>query len=69
MSYYRTPEHRALRSEMIKRWKPWEKSTGPKSADGKKISAQRGYKGNVRSKYRELTKVLSEYASTLKRIY
>ena len=35
MSYYRTPEHRAMRAELIRRWKPWEKSTGPKSPEGK----------------------------------
>ena len=28
MSYYRTPEHRAMRAELIRRWKPWEKSPG-----------------------------------------
>ena len=48
MSYYRTAEHRKLRAELIRRWKPWEKSTGPKSSAGKARSdrtptkAQRG---------------------------
>ena len=35
MSYFRTPEHRKLRAELIRRWKPWEQSTGPKSAEDK----------------------------------
>ncbi|MCC7305630.1 MAG: hypothetical protein IT558_05150, partial [Alphaproteobacteria bacterium] len=30
-----TPERRARHAEAIRRWKPWEKSTGPKTARGK----------------------------------
>jgi len=60
MSYYRTPEHRALRAELIRRWKPWEKSTGPRTAEGKAISALRGYKGGVRQQMRELRRMLRE---------
>ena len=54
MSYYRTPEHRAMRAELIKRWKPWEKSTGPKSLEGKERAAMRGYKGGTRVLFRAL---------------
>jgi hypothetical protein len=31
MSYYRSLEHRRLRAKLIHKWKPWEKSTGPRS--------------------------------------
>jgi hypothetical protein len=48
MSYCRTPEHQAMRAEMIRRWKPWGKSPGPKSPDGKVRSAMRGHKGGQR---------------------
>jgi hypothetical protein len=34
-----TPERRQRQSEMIKQWKPWEKSTGPRTEAGKQISA------------------------------
>jgi hypothetical protein len=37
-----TPERRARQSELILRWKPWEKSTGPKSSDGKTKVSQIG---------------------------
>lgn len=67
MSYYRTPEHRALRAELIRRWKPWEKSTGPKPPEGKAQSAMRGYKGGTREMLRELAHALREQAETLKR--
>jgi len=68
MSYYRTPEHRAMRAELIRRWKPWEKSTGPKSPEGKAKSAIRGYKGGLRDQVRELSRLLKERAEELKRI-
>jgi len=68
MSYYRTPEHRAMRAELIRRWKPWEKSTGPKSDEGKARSATRGYKGATRAVLRELGHALREQAEALKRI-
>jgi hypothetical protein len=35
-----TPERRARQAEMIRKWKPWEKSTGPKTAVGKSVVAQ-----------------------------
>ena len=68
MSYYRTPEHRAMRAELIRRWKPWEKSTGPKSSEGKARSARRGYKGGTREMLRELARMLREQAESLKLI-
>jgi hypothetical protein len=59
MSYVRTPEHRALRAELIRRWKPWENSTGPKTEEGKKKSAMRGFKGATRPLIRELARSIS----------
>lgn len=58
MSYIRTPEHRALRAALIRRWRPWEQSTGPKSPEGKERSAMRGFKGGERSLLRELARAL-----------
>lgn len=65
MSYYRTPEHRTLRAELIRRWKPWEKSTGPKSPEGKARSAMRGYKGGVREELRAIGRLLREHAKAV----
>jgi len=58
MSYLRTPEHRARQSETIRRWRPWEQSTGPKTEAGKRRSAMRAYKGGIRPKLREIAKAL-----------
>jgi hypothetical protein len=41
-----TPERRARQAEMIRRTKPWEKSTGPKTEAGKAISARNAYLGD-----------------------
>ena len=60
MSYVRTSEHRALRAELIRRWKPWEKSTGPRTPEGKAKSAMRGYKGGQRQQLQELKRLLRE---------
>lgn len=66
MSYVRTKQHREMRAKMIHEWKPWEKSTGPKTDEGKKRSAKRGYKGAVRPMQREMNKAFTEYAKYLK---
>ena len=49
MSYERTPEHRQRQAERIRQWRPWEKSTGPRSADGKAASALNALKHGARS--------------------
>lgn len=65
MSYVRTPQHRALRAELIRRWKPWEQSTGPRSEEGKKRSASRGYKGGARPMLRGLARALKHQQDAL----
>ena len=42
-----TPERRAKHAEAIKRWKPWEKSTGPKTPEGKVRAARNGDPGGA----------------------
>jgi len=58
MSYYRTAEHRRLRAELIQRWKPWEQSTGPRTAEGKATSSRNAYKSGERDRLRALAKLL-----------
>ncbi len=68
MSYVRTPEHRELRAQLIRQWSPWEKSTGPKSQEGKQKSAKRGFKGNHRGLLRDLRKLLKSQAMSLEEV-
>ena len=59
-SYTRTPEHRRLRAELIRKWRPWEKSTGPKTPKGKAKSSRNAYKGGTRALLRALAKLLRD---------
>ena len=43
-----TTEARARQAEAIRRWKPWEHSTGPKTAKGKRRSASNSLAGPSR---------------------
>lgn len=40
-----TPERRAKQAEAIRRWKPWNKSTGPRSPEGKAQSSRNADRG------------------------
>ena len=43
-----TPERRARQSEAIHRWRPWMKSTGPRTTEGKAIVSRNAFKGGER---------------------
>jgi hypothetical protein len=51
-----TPERRARLAEQIGNRKPWERSTGPKSADGKARVSRNAEKGGKRQWLRQLAK-------------
>jgi hypothetical protein len=55
-----TPAERQRQSELIKSWKPWQQSTGPKTEEGKVAVSQNGYKGGLREVLRELSKLLKK---------
>ena len=40
-----TPERRARQAEAIRRWQPWTRSTGPRTAEGKAISSRNADQG------------------------
>ena len=44
-----TDERRSKQSALIQRWKPWGRSTGPKSAEGKSRSSANALKHGGRS--------------------
>ena len=53
-----TPERRARQAEAIRRWRPWEKSTGPRTAEGKAKASRNAYKGSEWRTVRELSKAM-----------
>lgn len=44
-----SPERRASHAAAIRRWKPWEKSTGPRTAAGKARAAQNAAKPHLKT--------------------
>jgi len=55
-----TPERRARQAEMIQNWRPWEKSTGPRSCEGKAAASRNAWQGGFRASLRELAQQLRE---------
>lgn len=53
--------------EAIQRWKPWKRSTGPKSPEGKARVSRNGWKGGTRELLREVARVLREQRETVER--
>jgi hypothetical protein len=55
-----TQERRLRQSEVIRNWKPWEKSTGAKTKEGKENSKMNAYKhGGRKSDLKEIKKLLA----------
>lgn len=54
-----TAEQRLRQSEAIRRWKPWELSTGAKTAQGKTVSSKNATKTGDSASVRELVKDLN----------
>ena len=54
-----TPERRARQAELICTWRPWERSTGPTTADGKAIASGNAYKGGHWLMLRELSRLVN----------
>ena len=63
-----TSERKARQAALIRHWRPWEQSTGPKTEAGKARAARNAFKGGVRPMLRELGRLLCEQRATLKRI-
>lgn len=64
-----TPERRARQAELIKKWKPWEKSTGPNSAEGQVKASRNAYKGGERPQLREVAKALKKQEQLLAEMF
>jgi hypothetical protein len=51
-------ERRARQAQAIRRWRPWEQSTGPRTAEGKARSARNDDRGGQRQRWRKMSKLL-----------
>ena len=55
-----TPEQRQRQREAIQRWKPWSKSTGPRSLKGKATASRNAWTGGHLVKLRQVIKELNQ---------
>jgi len=62
-------ERRARQAKAIKRWRPWQHSTGPRTAEGKARSFRNAYRGGQRQLMRQFARLLRqlEHAETSRR--
>lgn len=60
-----SPERRKIQSERIQTWRPWEWSTGPRTAQGKATSVQNALKHGLSKELAELAKLLREHKRVL----
>ena len=51
-------ERQTRQGKLIQRWKPWERSTGPKTAAGKARVSRNAYKGGTRRLLRRVARLL-----------
>ncbi len=61
-----TLERRQRQAELIRTWKPWKRSTGPKTASGKQKSSRNADKGGQRKQLRKLGRLLRNHKTELK---
>ena len=63
-----TAERRAKQSESIQRWRPWEKSTGARTAEGKAKISNNAVKAGKNLEIKELFKAINELLNKQKHL-
>ncbi len=53
-----TPERRQQQAVAIKRWKPWQQSTGPRTNEGKVAASRNAWKGGHRPLFRAMAEAM-----------
>jgi hypothetical protein len=56
-----TLERRQRQAELIRNWRPWAKSTGPRSPEGRQRVGRNAWTGGHRAELRELSKMVNEH--------
>jgi hypothetical protein len=58
-----TDQRRAKQAKAIRGWRPWEQSTGPRTADGRARASQNAYRGGHRQAQRQFARLLARLAA------
>ena len=54
-----TDERRERQAALIREWKPWQRSTGPRTATGKARSSRNAFKKSPRQQLREIARLIA----------
>ena len=67
-----TDQRKARQAQAIRRWRPWERSTGPRTETGKARVSRNADRGGarqaIRAVAREINALVGEYRATVKRL-
>ncbi len=63
-----TPERRARQAELIRRWRPWETATGPRTQTGKDAVSRNAFRGGTWRLLRELAGAMREQRKYLNEV-
>ena len=55
-----TAERRARQAALIRNWRPWEESTGPRTTEGKAASSRNGDRGGVWRELKEFRRLVNK---------
>ena len=59
-------EQRQRQAELIRNWSPWEKSTGPKTAAGKRRVSRNAFTGGSWLKMRQFSRTMNQLMREIK---
>ena len=62
-----TLERRQRQAELIRQWRPWEQSTGPRTPEGKARVSRNAWKGGHQAQLRALSKELNAELAAMRR--
>jgi hypothetical protein len=54
-----TEDRKARQAALIRTWRPWERSTGPRTADGKAKASRNAWKGGQWLELRQVSRIVN----------